>query len=506
MAFVSFLIRFFSILSFPGDPERPRKRALAELLRTIEKRGPRWYSPWTDRLAADFGENLEALRRAMIRMSAVYQATIDGATETAETAVELIAERALAADKLSLDAFRFETIRAETAASGNTDDTDAMDKLFKKRLGFFEEKAFRTALAGYRTNLKLAALARFRWNELPSRFPKKTAHIPAAPFARSLADLHYLIAGIEADGDARGLFLALAESAAVESYGPQEAAKDYGEIAALLEGAFLPEAFGRVVRAAAGDAEFDLREYEAADDFRRSLIERLSDKYAAEREALTERLAEERLDTLKKSLFADAPLLPIEGFSQEFSDGLKLRSLPAVRGEKPLSVIKSFLAAIYLPRIRPVLVAATVDIDFRDVKLRAALTDENEAMAEIAGLIEEFEHRFSAALLAGAFDGEDPARAKRAVADLNGKADELIQETFARVTAAAQHARLLMEDLKARSPELVSNAGFVNVHKPKVAKGIEEAVGLLDRFYVLLQNIAVDAAGAKLALGSRASD
>ncbi|MFA6508531.1 MAG: hypothetical protein WCT14_20705, partial [Treponemataceae bacterium] len=256
------------------------------------------------------------------------------------------------------------------------------------------------------------------------------------------------------------------------------------------------------------DAGFELREYEVQDDFRKILTENLIADYATKRRIMSDRIAEDRLEGMRSAVFGDAPLLPLEGYSPEFSSLLIKANLSAFESIRPMSVIKSFLAAFYLPSLRPALTKAIVELDFRDIEFRTALSDEADSLGGVAESITTFE-AFTISVgrvtLLGALDPRMTDRAEinkanREIADLNSKADVIVQETFSHASGLLQRVQALMNDIKSRSPELVSNAGLINVHHPKTVKGLEEAQRLLDLFYILLQNIAVDTNAAKQAI------
>ncbi|MFA6506968.1 MAG: hypothetical protein WCT14_12750, partial [Treponemataceae bacterium] len=199
-------------------------------MRTIEKRGPSWYRPWTDRLTADFAERLKELRQTTNRMLKPYQMTIEAAPETAALSIETIADRLLAAQSLSIAVFRFEAIRAELEKDGKIDDLDTMDAIFKKRMDAFNAKSFKAAVAGYRANMRIATLCGFKGEELLSPFLRKAKFVPAAPLAAALADFHYLISGLDLDENARSIFVLISEVAGLDSYTKENANADFSAL------------------------------------------------------------------------------------------------------------------------------------------------------------------------------------------------------------------------------------------------------------------------------------
>jgi hypothetical protein len=525
MVVLDWLKRLLSLLSLPGDPERAAKRGLAALLRDIERRGPRWYHPWSNRLDRRLAADFAGLKATAERMGTIYRTTIDQAPEAARPVLERLAERLLAGEGLNLAGLRFDRLRrdaAESAAAapggpGADDELEAVDALFKRRLAAFETEAARAAAAGVQLNLRYAALAAFRWDYLSPALAGRASGVPASPLAGDLADLYYLLAGPRPDARTaaagRAVFLALREEAAPPAYSAAAAEADWAALAAALSGPFAPDGFGRVVRAVHADAAFELREYAGADDFRKTLADSLSADYAARRRAAAERLAAERLETLRAALFGDSPLLPVQGYSAELSGQLAAVQLPEFGSRQPLSVVKSFLAGVYLVRLRPAVSAAIVDLEYSDVGFRSALADAADALGALAEAIGVFERQaeafaradFLGGLAAGALEAADRAAADRAVRALNREADRLIQETFALGFDLSKRLRTLGGDLKSRRPELVANAQLIALRHPQTAAGLERTAAALDQFTALLRQLAVDSSAARGSVQAKAA-
>ena len=64
-----------------GSRSGDGKRELHALLKDIDRKGPLWYHPWTDRLSGAFAASVASLRDALAPIGATLRATIAGDKE-----------------------------------------------------------------------------------------------------------------------------------------------------------------------------------------------------------------------------------------------------------------------------------------------------------------------------------------------------------------------------------------------------------------------------------------
>jgi hypothetical protein len=516
MSIFVFFRRLFSVLILPGDRAAQRKRSLARLYKEIKRRGPEWYRPWTDRVAPDFADKVEALRRSTVRMARVYALTIGTESGPAVKAETALLESLLKDGGLSLDAFSFDAIRAEAERNGKVDDLEAMDELLRKRLEVFGAEAMERAVHGYRDNLRIAALASFRWEDLLAPFGGRNgasarSSFPGAHLAPLLNDLYYLIAGFSVTREGREVFSRLRELSGIEGYGQAEERDDLKSLADCLAERCQPAALSRVIRAAYGDAELELREYSASRDFRLAERERILEEYGQRRRIMEDRMAAEKLESAKLALFGGTPLLQIHGYAADVSTSLQSSRLPSLDRVLPLSIVKSFLAGFFADRVRRPISLAVVQLDFQDIEFRTSLSDAADACMELEDVLGEFEQAAAspgregllgivAAANGNPLDGADEISARRVVEGFNSRADKIVQAAFVRFAELSEALASLRSDLSSRSPKIVADAGAIYSRYPAIFSGIENAAELADKFLALLRSTAVDAGAAKRAL------
>ncbi len=510
MVVATLLKRFFAIFSLFGSRPGSQKRSLSALFAEIRRRGPSWYDPWTDRLSEEFAEAIERLRRSCARMAKVYLKTVDGPIDAESAATAAVLESALAEAGGSLKSLSFEAIRAEVEASQAVDLLEAMDALFQQRIAALRAEPVARAAAAYGTNQRLASLCRFKFDGLLVPFaPKKNGgrrrrQIVAEPLAAAVADLHYLIAGLKPDADVRRVFLELRAVADPEGYPADVAAADYNALTFVLGGPLRSEAVGRVVRAIRMDAAFPLRADHPTGDIRATISAKATEEYSSRRELMADRITQEAMEAQIFAVFGDIPMLPVEGWSENISDSFAAVGLPRLSHLRSLSVLKSFMAALFFPTIRPAVSNAIVDFDFADRHFRSALSDEADEAARVAEDLSAFEESVSShgrsefARIAAALEAKEEEKvgailARRTIDDAKAFADRTIEGAISRFSALLSHLETICDDLKSRAPQVVVNAAVVNAQKRSLVQNLEKSAHLLGLFLDLLRRIVASA-------------
>jgi hypothetical protein len=504
------LQRFFAVFSLFGSRPASQKRSLSSLFAEIRRRGPSWYDPWTDRRSDDSAEAVERLRKSCARMAKVYLRSVDGPIDAEEAAAAAVLDSALAEAGGSLKSLTFEAIRADVESSQAVDLLEAMDALFQQRIAALRAEPVARAAAAYGTNQRLASLCRFKFDGLLAPYaPKKTGsrrrrHVVGERLAAEVADLHYLIAGLKPDADARRVFLELRALADPEGYPADVAAADYNALTFVLGGPLRSDAVGRVVRAIRMDASFALRSDHPTGDIRASITSKATEEYAARRALTADRIAQEALEAQIFAVFGDIPMLPVEGWSEPISDSFAAVGLPRLSHLRSLPVLKSFMAALFFPIIRPAVSNAIVDFDFADRHFRSALSDEADEAARVAEDLSAFEESVSShgrsefARIVAALEAKEAEKvgtilARRTIDDAKAFADRTIEGAIARFSALLSHLETICDDLKSRAPQVVVNAAVVNAQKRTLVQNLEKSAHLLGLFLDLLRRVVASA-------------
>ncbi len=295
---------------------------------------------------------------------------------------------------------------------------------------------------------------------------------------------------------------------ACPNYAAKESEADISLIKKQLEALFDDKALGRVVRAVRGEALFELKTFTVDEDFLTPIIDALKADFELKRRSFAEQTARERLEKLKSAIFGDIQMTSTIGYSSSFQIALTKAALPPLDRIEALTLIKSFLAALYHPTLRQAISLAVIDIDYRDLSFRTALSDAADALGFIADSLALLEERAEAAHRSDSFTGLESGilekstrlQAERVIRALNDQAAQIVQDTFIHVDTLSKSLRFLLEDLRSRSPELVSDPSFVHVHRIRTVAGIEETERRLRQFQSLLQKLDIDRQAARKAV------
>ncbi len=515
MIIFAILKRLFSFFVLPWDPEGSKKRALSRLMKDIDRQGPQWYRPWSNRLSSELAQRAEQLRKACARLSTVYALTIGANDGTARQSEAFILDTRLKDLGCSLEALSFESIRAEVEAKGKVDDIQGMNALFASRIKLLKTQEMNELAFGLMENKRIAAITAFSWEDLISPFGKAESGtaksvIPALPVVGALEDLYFLLDGMVISDQGRRVFSLLRGSLPQGEYGPEQEEEDFAVLVANLapQSGAAPlgsDAIGRAIRAAVNDPERGLRSDTDAADFRQSFVDELVEAYSIRRRIMEDRIMEERLAKIKSSVFGDAELIPCIGYTKELSEIFRMIGLPELTRVQPLSAVKSYLSGFYTPKFRPIISKAAIQLDFQNIEFRAALSDAAEHAAELQGEIEAFEETNASQVHLGLvglastmaerrLESVEIATAKKLIEEANKEADRILKETVRRFSSLKEKTQTLFFDIRAEKPQLVVDAALVTARHPEVPTGIEEVVLSLEQYLELLQELAKAAA------------
>jgi hypothetical protein len=511
MWLMTYLRRRF--LAFGPGADDEGKRELHALLRDIDRRGPRWYRPWTDRITPDFAESAEALRATLVPLGATFRLTIAGDKEAERDAVDALLGQALAASGLGLESFAFETIKEE-AERREGELRATMDELFNKRLAVFRSKTVQRYALGFRQLARLAALWEFDFRGLLAPFSKKGGYgsCDAALVASALADLHFLINDLEIGREAievYGILRGLVEETLGGTWDP--AAEIVG-VASLLSKELRPDRLGAVVRAALGDATIALKAYDVACEACEARLQEIRDDYAAKRALLDASLRAAELEARKRAIFGDRELLGVLGYTEELSTMFSSKGLPAFSFVAPLSIVKTFMQLFFLSFIRGVISTLLIDADFLDKDFQRGLVASIDECSRVALELQTLEEELVSpgssmlmpivdALAKGRLDAAGRRRAEDGIERTERSCDTLVRTAFASFAELRASLEKFLIDLRAKKPELVANAQFLNRNKAKALSEVELASRLLSGCLRLLRFYSLDVGELERAIG-----
>jgi hypothetical protein len=509
MWLMTFLRRKF--LAFAPSGEGGRE--LYALLRDIDRRGPRWYRPWSNRIAPEFAESAAALRDALAPLGSTFAATIAGDRDAERAAVDALLGRALAVEGLGLGSFDFEAIKEEAAAGGG-ELRQSMDEIFNRRMAAFKSGAARRYSLGFRELARLAALWEFDFPGLLAPFARGGAYAPcdAGLAATAMADLHFLINGLEIGREAIEVYGILRGLVGGEIEVSWDPAAEVVAVASILAKELRPDRLGAALRAALEDASIALKAYDVACEACDARLEELRGDYTAKRARLDEGLRAAELEERKRALFGDRELIGVLGYTEELSALLRENKLPSLSFALPLSIVKSFARMFYLPFIRGVTSGLLVDADFADKDFHRSFVASIDACSKVASDLQDLEDRLLSpgssplmpiadALTRGRLDSASRRIAIEGIERTERLCDELVQSAFSGFAALRGSLEKLIIDLRAKEPELVANAQYLNRNKAKALADIELGSRLLSGCIRLLRSYTVDRDEAERAMG-----
>ena len=516
MRILVFFRRKFLALAASSGKEGIARRELRTLLRDIERRGPRWYRPWSNRFEPGFAERAAALRLALAPVAKVLGRTIAGDKEEERRALEALVDAALAPEGLSRASFGFEEIEAEAGRRGG-ELLAAMDAVFNHRLGVFRGKPQARLGEAYRTLSRLSALIEYDFEGLLGPFERKGrfAACDGELVATQVADLHFLVEGLDIGREAVSAYGTLRDLVGAEG-GAEAAESELAAVESLLSGELRAERIWDAARAARGDAAMELKAYSVAAAACDAWLAEIVDEYAAKRDRLAESRRAAELEARKRTLFEERDILSVLGYGEEYSESFRRNGLPGLGHAAPLSILKSFFQFFFLPFVRSSVAAVLAEIDLRDEEFHRGLALSFEACTTVAANLQELEgdlaspgprglQGLSERLRGGRLDQAGRKAARDSIESIERRAEALVQSSFSGFGKLLEGLETVLRDLRSKNPELVANASYLNRNRARELSSLERSVGLVAEFLRLLGFFAVDQVEARKAAPARAA-
>jgi hypothetical protein len=520
MSLLSILKRFFSILVLPGDKATVKKHALAALVKHIARNGPHWYEPWSDRLTAEIIPLFDRLADSAKRVAAVLDRTIGGGIEDAQRVESRLVDAVLHQTGSSLAASGFDAVYADASTRHVPDLVATMDQLFQERLKGLRSSLMGALVTDYRTILRLSALCRYRYEDIPGLFQttggmaKYRSKLDGSMAVQYLEDLYFLAHGLVFDGSVMKVLLLIHEAAGMLDYDSDQLTADLQVIGASITGPLQDDALKAVIRAIHSDPFYEPAVDMETYDIVKVIAERLSGQYALRRAVMIEQLTTQALEARTKAVFGETMLLDVSGWTQAESVILSGAGFPQLPHIRALSVVKSFLFSSYADRIRPVISLVVVDLDFADVEFRRTLSDMADAVSGIRQEIAGFEQFITSpgnseflryVLLAQqeSLDSTGMRSANRAVQLAREQADRIMQSAFSKIGSLSDGLGALVEDIKSREPHLVYRVAFSDQKRQDIIKRMFAVNDSLAAVLDLLRMLSMDYDHARHSFAAR---
>lgn len=357
-----------------------------------------------------------------------------------------------------------------------------MDEIFNHRIGVFKTKAVQRYSLGFRELTRMAALWEFDFSGLLEPFGRKGAYgaCDAALVAPALRDLHFLVNGLEIGREAVEVY-ALMRELTLGIGGAGDPAAEVVAVAAILAKELRADRIGAVARAAASDV---------ACEACAERLKELCDDYAAKRALQDESARAQELEARKRALFGDRELEGVLGYTDELSALFRENSLPGLAFAAPLAVIKTFTKAFYLTFIRGAISALLVDADFSDEDFHRALVAAFDDCSLVASELQALEDDLISpgssrlmpvadALAKGRLDPAARRAAEDGITKTERRCDGIMRAAFSSFAALRTALDKLLIDLRAKQPEFIANAHYINRNMAKALSGLEESSRLL---------------------------
>jgi hypothetical protein len=507
----TFLKRKF--LAFGSQKSGDGKRELHALLKDIDRKGPLWYRPWTNRITSSFAEAVVALRGALAPLGATLRATVAGDKEAERKSVDALFGKALAVAGLRSDSFAFEVIKRE-AERRSGELRSSMDELFNLRIAAFKSKTIQRYELGFGELSRLAALWEYDFDGLLAIFAKNGAYVSCdAELAESaLADLHFLINGLEIRRETVEVY-GILRGHLKDALGPaHDPAAELVAVASVLAKELRPERVGAVLRATLGDATLEFKAYGVAGKIFETRFKAICDDYASKCALLDESIRAAELEARKREVFGDRELVAIPGYSEEMHALFRNNKLPPLSFVAPLSIVASFLSFFFLPYVRGAASGLIVDLDFLDEDYHRGFVASLDKCAKLVSDLESLEDLLSSpgpaslmpimeSLKRDSLDATKRRIAEDRIEKTEHSCEGIVHEAFSSFTDLLAFLDKLLLDLKSKKPELVANASFINRNKAKTLTEIELCARLLTACLKLLRLFFFDRSDIEKAIG-----
>lgn len=482
-----------------GSRSGDGKRELHALLKDIDRKGPLWYHPWTNRLMGAFATSVASLREALTPIGDTLRATIAGDKEAERKSIDALLGKALAGAGLSFESFAFEAIKKE-AVRRSGELRISMDEIFNLRIAAFKSKTVLRYERGFGELSRLAALWEYDFDGLLDIFKRKDAYVScdAALAASALADLHFLVNDLEIGREAvevYGILRALINDMAGPALDP---AAEIIAVASVLGKELHPDRVGTALLGVLGDASLELKAYEVAGGIFEARFTSIREGYAAKRALLDEVIRADELKERKREVFGDRELVAVPGYSEELSALFRDNKLPQLAYAAPLSIVTSFLGFFFLPYIRGAASGIIVDLDFLDDEYHRGFVASLDACAKLVSDLEALEDLLAApgptsllpiaeSLKKDRMDASKRRIAEDRIQKTEVSCEGIVKEAFSSFADLLSSLEKLLFDLKSKKPELIANAPFINRNKAKTLSELELCAHLLAACIKLLR-------------------
>jgi hypothetical protein len=505
MWLITFIERKLLNLGSGRGEEGKKRRALFALLRDLDRRGPPWYRPWTNRIDPRLGKAALALRDSLVPLGEVFKSSVAGGKDEEAQAIDAVLERVLSAAGISIEQLSFESVRKEAEGAG-AELGETMDGIFKKRLEVFSSNAMTRISQGCREVSRLVALWEF---DFPSLLrPLGSSGGDSTAFAaceairavEPLADLHFLLDGLSLGPEAAEVYSILCEKTGLGGIDPDS---DISAVGSIISRHFPPDRLAMILRSIRGDAFMDLKSFDAKCPVKDDRQKEIIDDYTEKRRLLAENLRAADLDRRKRALFGERDLAEVHGFTDSLSALFIENGLPSLVLAPALAIVKSFMQSYFVPVLRGVLSEALVDIDFADDDFHRELVLAMDRAASVSAALEALEDELLSpsrsklapiilSLEKGFLDVAERRAAVNGIEYVEAKGDGIVQAAFAGFAGLGRALVKLLLDLRSKKPSLVANAVFVNRNRTELIARIESSARLLSDCLKLLRLYALD--------------
>lgn len=503
---------FFQKLLFAYAPlfgkDKAEKKELRRIMNRLKKNDRELIDPVQLKLKPLFGEIVDELSHISERLRNLFKGNLESPDQELMSFELKLCSTLLEKGNLSMEQLELKEILKSAHGQGQGG-INTVDRIFKSRIKYFSHKNFKAIRNLLERDAVYAALSYYDYENLAGHIPRNKQGKFGSASAESLLEcLKSLLFIVRALPDKKGVAIndpviqAAHEELAEEEYSLEKIQNDLHRLYDIFSGPLSASFLSDVISLVSRSPQADDKSLEVRFDFPKEIYDDLVEKYRIDREKFISMENEKVLQSRMNSLFKDRHLAEMQIYNRDNSNLFSEAGLPALKYVIPMKIIKSFNSFFYSPVILSTLQEFQVESEFFNKKQKSEFQTMVETYESVLTKVKKFEEDltipsfsellpFIDALREAFLDNKAKHKGREAIRQVNGRADQLIQATFASAINLHGYLTNINVDLKAATPKLLSNTLFMNNNKEDLCSSLEEAGDYFNRFIKLLKIFAV---------------
>lgn len=331
--------------------------------------------------------------------------------------------------------------------------------------------------------------------------------IPVSKIAASLEDLYFQANGLKFTASLVNAVSALATlktAGEASNQEIQQLVKNLKTIAYIFGKILTPEKLKTLIRYGRQDILYEPKSASYKESACHSFEIMIQSKFKADEQRIKTELKDENIRTELSQLFGDTPLIPLQGYNNEFNQKLLNASQGSFLWILPMQILKTFLTSYFTESVRSLLNDIVIEGFFNNPTYKTEFSTDVYAALETNQILEDFEASFanggkySLTLLNGYLqDGKKDIdflrKLEGIVSDINNEASKLITKETNNLNRMYKHIGDMLTDSKKPKSEIISNLKVLMMssrNRDNTAQ-LEQQYENWEIFFKIMKNYAI---------------